>query len=62
MILGIPVDEVGDMLALEKVDWVKVDVEGSEVEVLMGAAQTLRTHKPQKLRLRRSTAIFRYSI
>jgi hypothetical protein len=31
------------------VDFVKVDVEGGEVDVLAGAEQTIRAHRPQLL-------------
>ncbi|MFD1555777.1 FkbM family methyltransferase [Paraburkholderia silviterrae] len=35
-----------DALALERVDFIKLDVEGMEVEVLRGARATLQNHKP----------------
>jgi FkbM family methyltransferase len=35
-----------DSLALEKVDCIKIDVEGLEYEVLLGALDTIRNNKP----------------
>ena len=40
------VDEIVDSLGLTKVDFIKVDVEGFEGNVLRGASRTLDTHKP----------------
>lgn len=34
---------------LEKVDWIKIDVEGAEEEVLKGASDTIRKFKPRLL-------------
>jgi len=39
-------DELVADLGLERVDFVKVDVEGAELDVLMGAVKTLRRHEP----------------
>jgi len=36
-----------DELGVEKVDWVKIDVEGAEYEVLKGMAETLTRFKPK---------------
>jgi FkbM family methyltransferase len=33
--------------ALERVDFIKMDIEGSEPEALVGAEQTIRKHRPQ---------------
>ena len=32
---------------LDKIDWIKIDVEGSEISVLKGATETLKTHRPR---------------
>ncbi|MDX2099030.1 MAG: FkbM family methyltransferase [Leptolyngbyaceae cyanobacterium bins.59] len=41
-----PLDEVVQSLHLTKVDFIKIDVEGFEGQVLKGATQTLKTHQP----------------
>lgn len=40
-----PLDAVLEELGVEKVDWVKIDVEGAEVEVLQGMEKTI-SHSP----------------
>lgn len=35
------------LLKQDRVDWIKVDVEGHELDVLEGAMQTMRIHKPK---------------
>lgn len=40
-------DEIADTLALDRVDLIKIDVEGHESEVLAGARAVLDQHKPQ---------------
>ncbi len=35
-----------DSLERHRIDLIKMDVEGMEVEALMGASETLRRHKP----------------
>lgn len=39
-------DEVVNSLTLQKIDFIKIDVEGFEGNVLRGAAKTLSAHKP----------------
>jgi len=39
-------DRLVDNLKLEKVDWIKIDVEGAEYNVLNGAKQTILSNKP----------------
>ena len=38
--------ETVDGLALERLDFVKIDVEGMELDVLRGGAETIRRHRP----------------
>lgn len=40
-------DEALAPLKLERLDWLKMDVEGCEIEVLRGAQQTVRRHAPK---------------
>ena len=40
-------DKILDILEIEKVDWVKIDVVGSELEVLKGMRETLLKYKPK---------------
>ena len=42
-------DEVLTSLRIKKIDWIKIDVEGSEVEVLEGATKTLQLHNNLKM-------------
>jgi len=44
---AIPVDHVVKHLKLKKVDWIKIDVEGAEYEVLQGLKNTLRRFRPK---------------
>ena len=39
-------DNVLNELKVEKVNWIKIDVEGAEFEVLKGLQNTLRKHRP----------------
>ncbi|MCS6789430.1 MAG: FkbM family methyltransferase [Bacteroidia bacterium] len=40
------IDALVQALALSRVDWIKIDVEGAEVAVLEGACRTLETYYP----------------
>jgi FkbM family methyltransferase len=40
------VDTLVSELALPRVDWIKIDVDGHELEVFEGARETLRVHRP----------------
>lgn len=42
-------DQADVLHGLERLDWVKIDVEGAEVEVLRGGAATLRRFRPRIL-------------
>lgn len=50
-----PLDSV-----LERVDFIKIDVEGHEFEVLKGAAELLRAHRPQLLVETEQPAVFSF--
>lgn len=41
------IDQVIDELDVKRVNWVKIDVEGAEVEVLRGLKKTLASHNPR---------------
>ncbi len=43
----VPVDTVDNLLAGERVTYVKMDVEGAEAEVLQGMRETIRRHAPK---------------
>ncbi len=43
----ISIDELVMEHALEKVDFIKMDIEGAELSALKGAAETLKKHKPK---------------
>jgi FkbM family methyltransferase len=40
------VDDLVRRMALPRVDWIKLDIEGAEVEALRGAEATLKNHRP----------------
>jgi FkbM family methyltransferase len=42
----LPLDDLVEELGLERVDWIKMDIEGAEQRALMGAARTLGRFKP----------------
>jgi len=42
-------DKVAEDCGLERVDWIKMDVEGAELGVLRGGMQTLKNHRPRLL-------------
>jgi FkbM family methyltransferase len=41
------VDEIGIIKELSRVDWMKLDTEGCEVEILTGAIETIKKHRPK---------------
>jgi FkbM family methyltransferase len=45
-ILATSVDKLVDSLGLPRLDWIKIDIEGAEVEALKGAMKTLLTYRP----------------
>ena len=45
-ILATSVDKLVDSLGLPRLDWIKIDIEGAEVEALKGAMKTLGRYKP----------------
>lgn len=42
----LPVDDLVEELGLDRIDWIKMDIEGAEQRALMGAARTLARFKP----------------
>ncbi len=42
----LPLDDIVEELGLERVDWIKMDIEGAEQRALKGAARTLARFKP----------------
>jgi len=44
--LAVSVDSLVESLSLPRLDWIKMDIEGAEVEALKGAMKTLRRYKP----------------
>ena len=45
-ILAVTIDELVDSLGLPRLDWIKMDIEGAEVEALKGAMKTLSRYRP----------------
>lgn len=44
---AVSIDDLVDRLAIERVDWIKMDIEGAEVGALKGAQKTLKKYHPQ---------------
>jgi FkbM family methyltransferase len=44
---AVSIDDLVRQLSLPRVDWIKMDIEGGEVEALKGTENTLRTFRPQ---------------
>lgn len=40
-------DTIVEMLGLERVDFIKMDIEGAEVDALLGAEETIKRFKPK---------------
>jgi FkbM family methyltransferase len=40
-------DDTADALGLDRIDFIKLDIEGAELQALKGAEQTLRRHRPR---------------
>jgi FkbM family methyltransferase len=46
-LIGLPLDDLVEELALRRVDQVKIDVEGAELDVLEGSRKMLRAFRPR---------------
>ena len=46
-VLGLPLDDIVKCLKLRRIDLIKIDVEGAELQVLEGSIETLHKHKPR---------------
>lgn len=44
--LGLPLDYIVKRLKLRRIDLIKIDVEGAELQVLEGSIETLHKYKP----------------
>ena len=43
---GRPLDSIVNELALNRVDWIKIDAEGAEYEILRGSERTIKSYRP----------------
>lgn len=46
LVQAITIDTLVDELGLKRVDWIKMDIEGAEIEALRGAGRTLEVFSP----------------
>ena len=46
-VLGLPLDYIVKHLKLRRIDLIKIDVEGAELQVLEGSIETLHKYKPR---------------
>jgi FkbM family methyltransferase len=44
-----PLDDIAELESLQRIDWVKIDVEGAEYETIAGMSGLLSKHKPRLL-------------
>jgi len=44
---ALKIDTIVEELGLEKVDFIKMDIEGAEIDALLGAEQTIKRFKPK---------------
>ncbi len=45
-VLAVTIDDLVQALGLPRLDWIKIDIEGTEVEALQGAVHVLKIYQP----------------